>query len=144
MPDSLLSLLNDPYLFSNSGETTTKEIMKRFQDRRGQISITDVNEAYNRPDNTRPPPRRVETDPSLWQGETTVRTIHEPSVPYASSGQGTPPQRFRNPEDQPSPYQSQYDHSDSNLESSEHSQRRDWRNSGWGQQGNGLGVGGNS
>lgn len=151
VPDEILGLLNDPYIFSNSGDLSTKDILKRFQDRRGQISISDVNEVYNRQDSsTRPPARRVETDPAVWQGEATVRTIQEPPMVHSQNGPGTPPNRWRGRNDgpNPSPYGgSQFNQSDSQLDNSEHSQRREWRNSnsGWRQQGNGgLGVSGNS
>ncbi|KAK7409187.1 Rho-type GTPase activating protein Rga1 [Neonectria punicea] len=152
VPDEILGLLNDPYIFSNSGELSTKDILKRFQDRRGQISIADVNEVYNRQDNsTRPPARRVETDPAVWQGEATVRTIQEPSMVHTQNGPGTPPARWRGRNDMtnPSPYgnANQFNQSDPQLDNSEHSQRREWRNSnsaGWGRQGGGLGVSGNS
>jgi hypothetical protein len=150
VPDEILSLLYDPHIFSSSGELTSKEIMKRYQERRGQISIGDVNEVYNRPDNsTRPPPKRVETDPAVWQGEASVRHVQDPAMPpptYGTPGgtpQGTPPQsRWRGPSE-PSPYRGGYNHSDTQLDSDQ-SQRRDWRNSGWGRQGGGLGVSGNS
>lgn len=104
---------------------------------------------YNRQDNsTRPPARRVETDPAVWQGEATVRTIHDPSMPYANNGvSGTPPSRFRGRPDMgnPSPYgASQFNQSDSQVDNLEHSQRREWRNSGFSRQGSGLGVSGNS
>ncbi|POR38884.1 Rho-type GTPase-activating protein 1 [Tolypocladium paradoxum] len=149
VPDELLTLLNDPYLFSNSGDITTKEILKRFQDRRGQIPVTEISAVFNRQDNsTRSPPRRAETDPSVWQGERSVRPVQDPAVPNAVySGQGTPPQRWGGPGEHasPSPYNnSRFNHSDGNLENSEHSQRGEWRNSAWGRRGGGLGVGGNS
>lgn len=148
VPDEILGLLNDPYIFSNSGEITTKEILKRFQDRRGQISITEVNEVYNRQDNsTRPPARRVETDPALWQGEASVRPMQDPPMPHANNGPGTPPTRWRGRNDlaNPSPYAAnQFNQSDSQLDSAEHSRRREWRNSGLARQGSGLGVSGNS
>lgn len=153
VPDEILALLSDPYIFSANGDLTTKEILRRFQERRGQISITEVNEVYNRQDNSsRPPPRRVETDPALWQGEASVRHVHETTTPYGvsplgsaqPSQHGTPPTggRWRGPSE-PGPYTSQFNHSDSNLDSPEN-QRRDWRNSGWGRQGSGLGVSNNS
>ncbi|KAH7326565.1 RhoGAP domain-containing protein [Stachybotrys elegans] len=145
VPDEILTLLNDPYIFSNNAEVTTKEILKRFQDRRGQVAITDVNEVYNRADHSfRPPPRRVETDPTVWQGETTVRPVQDVPMPPGEAGHGTPPQRFRKGMEGPgSPYQqNQFNQSDTHLDS-EHSQRREWRNSAWGRQGSGLGVGGN-
>lgn len=147
VPDEILALLNDPYLFSSSGELTTKEIMKRFQERRGQVSIADVNEVYNRQESsTRPPPRRVETDPALWQGEASVRHVQE-TPPYGASPHGPqqgPPSnggRFRGPSE-PGPYSSQFNQSDSHIDSPDN-QRREWRNSNWGRQGGGLGVSGN-
>ncbi|KAM3509498.1 hypothetical protein MY10362_000578 [Beauveria mimosiformis] len=134
VPDELLTLLNDPFLFSSSSEITTKEIQKRIQDRRGQIPIADVAEVYNRPDVTsRAPPKRVETDPSLWQGERTVRPVQDPPGHYSHSNQGTPPQRWRNPDD-PSPYHnSNYNRSEGHLARTDHNPR-EWRNSGWQQQ----------
>ncbi|TWU78019.1 hypothetical protein ED733_006460 [Metarhizium rileyi] len=146
VPDDLLSLLNDPYIFSNSGEITTKEILKRFQDRRDQLPAVDVSEVYNRPDiSTRSPPKRVDTDPSIWQGERTVRRVQDNSAPSVSSGQGTPPQRWPGPGEQQlrGPYNPRLNHSDSHLDNSD-GPRGDWRNSGWGRRGGGLGVGGNS
>lgn len=146
VPDELLTLLNDPYIFSNAGEITTKEILKRFQDRRGQISLTEVSEVYNRQDtSSRSPPKRVETDPSLWQGERTVRPVQDPPMhPTSNSGLGTPPQRWAHPGDhRQNPYDSRFNHSDSQLDSSD-GQKGEWRNSAWGRRGGGLGVGGNS
>ncbi|TQV95712.1 Rho GTPase activator (Lrg11) [Cordyceps javanica] len=134
VPDDLLTLLNDPYLFSGSTEITTKEILKRFQDRRGQIPAAEITEVYNRPDlSSRSPPKRVETDPSLWQGERTVRPVQDPPSHYSQSNQGTPPQKWRNPDD-PSPYSnSNYNRSEGHLARTEHNPR-DWRSSGWPQQ----------
>lgn len=146
VPDDLQTLLNDPYLFSSSTEITTKEILKRFQDRRGQVPAAhDITEVYNRPDlSSRSPPKRVETDPSVWQGERTVRPVQDVPAPYAHSSQGTPPQRWKNPDDQPSPYNhNHYNRSEGHLTQTEHNPR-EWRNSGWGQQPGGLGVGNNS
>ncbi|PHH69315.1 hypothetical protein CDD80_6833 [Ophiocordyceps camponoti-rufipedis] len=149
VPDELLNLLNDPYLFSNSGEITTKEILRRFQDRRGQVPAADVGEVYNRQDSsTRSPPRRVETDPAVLQGEktVTVRPVMDPTTPHAAySGQATPPNKWHGPTDQPSLYEGErLNRSDSHLDSSEHGQRGEWRNSAWGRRGGGVGVGGNS
>ena len=39
---------------------------------------------------------------------------------------------------------SHFNNSDNQLSGTEDSPRRDWRNSAWGRQGGGLGVGGNS
>jgi hypothetical protein len=149
VPDEILALLSDPYIFSGNAEVTTKEILKRFQDRRGQVVVTDFVEApHNRADlSYRPPPRRVETDPAVWQGEAaTVRPVQE-ALPmgHAHSSQGTPSQKpWKTPEGHGSPYSNQFNHSDSQLANPEHSQRREWRNSAWGRQGSGLGVGGNT
>ncbi|PHH86725.1 hypothetical protein CDD83_9828 [Cordyceps sp. RAO-2017] len=152
VPDELLTLLNDPYLFSNSGEITTKEILRRFQDRRGQVSTAEVGEVFSRHDtSTRSPPRRVETDPSVLQGERTVRPVQDPSMPVYS-GHGTPPQQKwagggggGGGSEHASPYSdSRFNRSDGQLDSSEHSQRGEWRNSAWGRRGGGVGVGGNS
>ncbi|OAA64861.1 Rho GTPase-activating protein domain protein [Cordyceps fumosorosea ARSEF 2679] len=145
VPDDLLTLLNDPYLFSSSTEITSKEILKRFQDRRGQIPAAEITEVYNRPDlSSRSPPKRVETDPSLWQGERTVRPVQD-APHYAQSNQGTPSAKWRNPDD-PSPYQhSNYNRSEGHLTQTEHNPH-EWRNSGWQQQQQhpgGLGVGNN-
>lgn len=145
VPDDLLALLNDPYLFSSSTEITTKEILKRYQDRRGQIPASEFTEVFNRPDiSSRSPPKRVETDPSLWQGERTVRPVQDAPPHYAQSNQGTPPQRWRNPDD-PSPYHNtNYNRSEGHLAQTDHNPR-EWRNSGWQKQQQqhpgGLGVG---
>lgn len=144
VPDELLTLLNDPYLFSGSGEITTKEILKRFQDRRGQVKITEVSEAYNRQDmSSRSPPKHIETDPALWQAERTVRPIHDPSASQGTTPPG-PPALWPQGEERPSPYKnSNYTTSEGNLSGSEHNQRGDWRNSAWGRHPGGLGVGNN-
>jgi len=151
VPDELLTMLNDPYLFNNNGEITTKEILKRFQDRQGQRQPplpSDASEVpHNRPDtSTRPPPRRVDTDPSLWQQESTVQRMQEPSLPYTNSGQSTPPQAWRGRDEgagHVSPYTQQFD-SDPQLAPGENDgQRREWRNSGWGRQNGGVAMGNN-
>ncbi len=146
MPDDLLTLLHDPYLFSGSSEITTKEILKRFQDRRGQMPIPEISEVYNRQEiPSRSPPKRVETDPSLWQAERTVRPVQDPPAPFTSmSRQNTPPQRWRNPDDQPSPYSDHhYNRSETHLSHPDNEQN--WQqNSAWGRHPGGLGVGGNS
>jgi hypothetical protein len=156
VPDDILALLNDTTIFgSSNSELTTKEILKRFQDRKGQMPVVEISEVYNRADNsTRPPPRRVETDPAVWQEETTVRPVQDvPMPPYMVSGASTPsgPPGARGQEDmghlgQPStPWKNQhFNRSDGHVDSPTHGTRKEWRNSGCGRQGNGLGVGGNS
>lgn len=146
VPDELLNFLNDPYIFSNSGEITTKEILKRFQDRRGQVPAGEVSEVFNRQDvSTRSPPKRVETDPSVWQGERTVRRVQDSSSTSINQGQGSPPPKWpQGTENHPrGPYDPRFNHSDSQLSSSD-GKRGEWRNSAWGRRGGGLGVGGDS
>lgn len=146
-------MVNDPFVFGNTADLTTKDILKRYQDRMGQRpGLGEVNEVFNRPDNSsRPPPRRVETDPALWQQqESSVRTVQEPPMPippFNQTNPGTPPQRWRPHEENghPSPYGgSQYEHSD--TEGPSEAQKREWRQSGgvWGRQNSGVGVGGNT
>lgn len=144
VPDELLTLLNDPYLFSNTGEATTKEILKRFQDRRGQAPVAEVSEVFNRLDtSTRSPPKRVETDPAVLQSERPVRPVQDQG---GFSGQETSPHKWTGGgSDGASPYNNgRFNRSDSQLDNSEHSQRVEWRNSAWGRRGGGVGIGGNS
>ncbi|KAK1690740.1 RhoGAP domain-containing protein [Colletotrichum godetiae] len=153
VPEELMEMVNDPFVFGNTADLTTKDILKRYQDRMGQRpGLGEVNEVFNRPDNSsRPPPRRVETDPALWQQqESSVRTVQEPPMPIPPFNQpnpGTPPQRWRPHEENghPSPFGgSQYEHSD--TEGPSEAQKREWRQSGgvWGRQNGGVGVGGNT
>ncbi|TDZ12832.1 Rho-type GTPase-activating protein 1 [Colletotrichum spinosum] len=148
VPDELMDLVNDPFVFGNTADLTTKDILKRYQDRMGQRpGFGEVNEVFNRPDNpTRPPPRRVETDPALWQQqEISVRTVQEPPMPlYNQPHPNTPPQRWRGNDENghPSPYGSQFEPSDS--EAPTDAQKKEWRNSGWARQNSGVGVGGNT
>ena len=142
----MVSLLNDPFLFNSNGDITTKEILKRFQDRQGQMQLPEAGEAYNRQDNSnRPPPKRVDADPAIWQQESSVRPMQDPAMPYGSNP-GTPPKSWRGQEDsgRQSPYGQQLEPSDSNPDNPENgdgNQRREWRNSGWGRQNNNNGVG---
>ncbi|KOS20247.1 Rho-type GTPase-activating protein 1 [Escovopsis weberi] len=146
VPEEIVNFLTDPNLCNTQGDTSTKEILKRYQDRRGQSSAQDVAEIYKRLDSsTQSLPKRGETDPSVWQGERSVRPMQDPPAPFSnSSGQATPPTRFKAPEDQPSPYNaSQLTPSESLLDASDPNQRPDWRNSGMGRHPGGLGVGDN-
>lgn len=146
VPDELLALLNDASIFSISGEITSKEILKRFQDRRGQLPVADAGESYSRQDgSSHSPPKRVETDPAVWQAERTVRRVQD--GPSSNANQRTPPQRWppsgRNDQTR-GPYDPRFNRSDSHLENSD-GQRSEWRNSGaWGRRGGGVGVGGDS
>lgn len=146
VPDEIASYLNDQSFFSNGGsELTTKEILKRFSDRNangnnhGPRHTTEVTEvAPGRHENpTRPYPRRMESDPSSWQNESSVRTVQDSQPPY---GPGTPPQprrgpHYEGPPGQPSPYGM------GGAETPDSGPQRpppDWRNSGAVRQNSGL------
>ena len=128
-----MDTLNDPSLFSNNGELTTKEILKRFGDRSangGARSYGDVSEVVNRHDyGIRPLARRVETDPSLWQDERRVQPMQDPPMPYTMSNQGTPPKyRGDGPDEgHPSPFAQEFDGPGGPPD--ERNGRREWRNS---------------
>ncbi|KAJ9142073.1 Rho-type GTPase-activating protein 1 [Pleurostoma richardsiae] len=147
VPDDLVDVLHDQSLFSNNGEITTKEILKRFGDRRvngAQASYADVGEYVGRYDAAgRPLARRVETDPSVWQDERSVRPIQEPMPPYIHSAQSTPPPKWRNPDDpqaSASPYNQSFEAADTGSGSTDPNQRREWRNSGWNRPNGSVGV----
>lgn len=145
-------LSDQTLLYSKDGEITTKEILKRFGDRRvqgGQPQFGDASELMQRHHEIagRPPPRRVETDPSAWQSETSVRTVQqEPTLPYIgqqSLQQGTPPQqKWWGPDDgNNSPFSQQqgFNGSTENLDRGTPGggqggaprPSREWRNSGY-------------
>ncbi|KAH7035293.1 RhoGAP domain-containing protein [Microdochium trichocladiopsis] len=121
VPVELMDILGDSSLFSNSGEITTKEILKRIESRAvsGGVRQYDVEYAGRQDANRRPLATRVETDPIAWQKESSVRPIQEPAYP---SGQnpGTPPQKWRNPD---------FPRGDDGLDPPDKSQRREWRQS---------------
>ncbi|KAK3902407.1 hypothetical protein C8A05DRAFT_33886 [Staphylotrichum tortipilum] len=173
VPDDLVSILNDQQLFNSSGDLTTKEILKKFSDRslgpRQYVEITEVAPGRHEIP-TRPPARRVETDPSQWQHESSVRPMQDQQLPPQFAGQQMqqmstpPPQRRGGPYDAPPPQgqQSPYGQYDQqgppppSLPQGGSMQeggggrggqpQREWRNSGapppgWGRQGSGLTTG---
>jgi hypothetical protein len=83
---------------------------------------------------------RVDTDPSqqyAWQKETTVRHIQEPSVSFnGNTNQNTPPQQQWHGQDAEQPT---YLRNDDNTQPD--TQRREYRNSGWGRSQNNGSVG---
>ncbi|KAK5654995.1 hypothetical protein OQA88_6754 [Cercophora sp. LCS_1] len=98
VPDELAEYLTDQSFSANGGELTTKEILRRFSDRNanghGPRHYTEVTEVSRHENATRPPPRRIETDPASWQ-ESSVRPVQDPPTPYGNPHQGTPPQPRR-------------------------------------------------
>ncbi|KAK3693843.1 hypothetical protein B0T22DRAFT_53220 [Podospora appendiculata] len=156
IPEDLLDALSDPTLNNTNreGDLTSKEILKRFGDRSangsGPRQYAEVTEFVGRHENpSRPPPRRMETDPSSWQQETSVRTVQEPTIPFTSGPQqGTPPQTKRGLADgapiHQSPY-GQFERTTSNTAVPEGGgggggdrKAKEWRNSGWGRQSGGA------
>ncbi|KAH8885186.1 RhoGAP-domain-containing protein [Thozetella sp. PMI_491] len=143
VPDDLVDLLLDSTLFNN-GDITTKEIIKRFGDRpmngSRQFDIKEMGQ-HNNP--SRPPPRRVDTDPAYLHQESSVRPVQEPTIPFTNVPQGTPPPRWRGPEDgPPSQYpQPQFESPGPPGDGDRNQQRREWRNSGWGRQNSGVTTG---
>ncbi|KAK3330384.1 hypothetical protein B0H66DRAFT_572464 [Apodospora peruviana] len=172
VPDDLVAALSDQSLFGNNTDLTTKEILKRFSDRStsglAPRQYADVAEIVGRHENnpSRPPPRRMETDPSSWQQERSVRTVQDPTMPPFNGGpgtQGTPPppaKRDRGPyealtpgqqrpkQQHPSP-SGQYDSPgtpEPGAGGVAGQPRREWRNSntnqpGWSRQGSGVTMG---
>jgi hypothetical protein len=165
VPGDILEILSDPSFFGDNGEITTKEILKRLGERQafrpsqggdvGGAGGGFNHEVMGRHDNSsRPLARRVETDPSVLQPETSVRTVQEPpqqatggpggGMPYAGQGpnQTPPPPRWRPEDGRGSPYSHHTAGGDDGYErgyapqQDERGDRRDWRNSAWRAQGN--------
>ncbi|KAI0397868.1 RhoGAP-domain-containing protein [Xylariaceae sp. FL0594] len=118
VPAEIMDILSDSTLFSNSGDITTKEILKRIEGRaaNGSSKLYENTEFASRQETRRPMPTRIETDPV---------PIQEPTIPFTTT-QGSLPQQWRHPDTGSTPYQEQYERS-----GTPHGQRREWRNSGW-------------
>ncbi|KAL2018862.1 hypothetical protein VTK56DRAFT_287 [Thermocarpiscus australiensis] len=147
VPDDLVDMLNDQSLFGGNGDITTKEILKRFSDRNanglGPRQYAEVTEIVGRHEiPSRPPPRRIETDPASWQQESSVRPVQEPSIPFAGPAQGTPPRRgpYEGPSQQHAPY-GQFDQTGTPDSNNPNQPQREWRNSAWARQNSGLTTG---
>ncbi|KAI0008045.1 rho-type GTPase-activating protein [Xylariaceae sp. FL0662B] len=143
VPVEIMDILSDSTLFSNNGDITTKEILKRIEARatNGAPRPYDNSEFIGRQDNKRPTATRVDTDPALWQQESSVRPVQEPTIPFTAA-QGTPPQKWRKPDNGPSPHNTnQYERADNQHEQPENDPRREWRNSGWGRPNNSVTTG---
>ncbi|ORY60149.1 RhoGAP domain-containing protein [Pseudomassariella vexata] len=142
VPDEIMDILSDSSLFSNNGDITTKEILKRIGDRGNGAQRYDT-ELVNRQENTRPMATRVDTDPSQWPQERSVRHVQDAAAPVSANAQGTPPSKWRGPENGPSPYTNQQQERNENQpENPENGPRREWRNSGaWGRQNSSITTG---
>ncbi|KAJ5917193.1 hypothetical protein N7466_010747 [Penicillium verhagenii] len=88
IPEDLQSILNDPTLFRENAEVTTKEILKRYGDiARGSFSTRPDNggETFTITNSNRhntPTSARIESDPSqdaAWQMQSSVRHVPGPS-----------------------------------------------------------------
>ncbi|KAI0124681.1 rho-type GTPase-activating protein 1 [Xylariales sp. AK1849] len=134
VPDELMDILGDSNLFSSSGDITTKEILKRIGDRSAGGPKQYDTEFVNRQDTARPTATRVDTDPAAYQQERSVRPVAPESTMSYGANQGTPPQRWRGPDNGQSPYANQHE-VENVSQPPENGQRREWRNSGWRQNG---------
>lgn len=94
-------MLGDSSLFSGSAELTTKEILKRYNEHakaptaNGPSSPGSSPQTYSRSGNrqqTAPTVQRIDTDPNVWQNESSVRHVGGPTagLTYSSSQQQTP------------------------------------------------------
>ncbi|KAL2757452.1 hypothetical protein ACRALDRAFT_2100347 [Sodiomyces alcalophilus JCM 7366] len=149
VPEEVMQLMEDPSVITGgaNADLSTKEILKRFQDRMGQRpAYGEVSEVHNRQDNSsRPPPTRVDTDPAALTQASSVRPVQDPSMPYSGShpGSGAPPQFLRGPSD-PTHTAVYRNNSEPIIDHADGNQRKEWRNSAWGRPNGGVGVGGNT
>lgn len=94
-------MLGDSSLFSGSAELTTKEILKRYNEHakapgaNGPSPGSSPQQTYSRSGNRQqsaPTVQRIDTDPNVWQNESSVRHVGGPTagMTYGSSQQQTP------------------------------------------------------
>ena len=147
--------MNDPVLFNNTSDITTKEILKRYGEistnggPKHQVETVDSPASGWSKDSGRPLApvvTRVDTDPSqahAWQKESSVRHVQDPNLPFGgSSNQNTSPQQQWPGQDLEQPH---YPYRNGTPDSQHDAQRREYRNSGWGRPQNGsVGVTGAS
>ncbi|RWA11391.1 hypothetical protein EKO27_g3722 [Xylaria grammica] len=132
VPAEVMGILSDSSLFSNSGEMTTKEILKRIEGRvpNGLKQYDGAEFASRQESHRRTTATRVDTDPTLLQ---------EPTIPFTNT-QGTPPPQWRHPDNSDNiPHPEQYERS--GTPQADIGQRKEWRNSGWGKPNNSLATG---
>ncbi|KAI1345126.1 rho-type GTPase-activating protein [Xylariaceae sp. FL0016] len=142
VPAEIMDILSDSTLFSNNSDITTKEILKRIESRAPNGGPRQYEtEFVGRQDNKRPMATRVDTDPTMWHQESSVRPVMpEPTIPFPSNQGGTPP-KWRKPDNSQMPYSNQYERSDTQQAHPENGQRKEWRNSGWGGQNSSVTTG---
>lgn len=155
MPEDLQSILGDQTLFNNSGDITTKEILKRYGDIGGNglarlpTETVESSPAGKSKDGSgralAPVVTRVDTDPyqaHAWQKESSVRHVQDGPSPYAgASSQNTPPQQWQGQdlEKPTAPYG--HRNGSGTPDSQDSAARREYRNSAWTRQQNGpVGV----
>ncbi|KAI1322190.1 RhoGAP-domain-containing protein [Xylariaceae sp. FL0255] len=121
VPAEIMDILSDSSLFSNNGDITTKEILKRIENRGSNGGRPFENAEYASRQNNykRLTPTRIDSDPTVLQ---------EPTIPFTNAP-GTPPQQSRNLDHSERMYPDQ--HERSGTPQAENGQRREWRNSGW-------------
>ncbi|KAJ3572222.1 hypothetical protein NPX13_g5122 [Xylaria arbuscula] len=132
VPAEIMGILSDSSLFSNSGDITTKEILKRIEGRGPNtgMKLEGAEFGSRQESHRRAMATRVDTDPALLQ---------EPTIPFTNT-QGTPPPQWRNPDNTDIPHPEQYERSGT-PQADQHSQRKEWRNSGWGKPNSSLATG---
>lgn len=160
VPEDLLSILNDTSLFNNSGDITTKEILKRYGDiaanggPRHQVETTQGKPPRSKDGSGRAqhaPVVRVDTDPTqqnAMQTETSVRHVQENPQGNVTDNSPSTQTHWRGDElDHISPYAQTGYPSRDNLPFAKRAGnggdtpdslkengagQRNWRNSGWG------------
>ena len=99
-------MLGDSTLFSGSAELTTKEILKRYNEQaKAPTSPSSTSQSFSRGGRPAlPPVQRIETDPSIWQTESSVRHVGGPGgMSYGPSSNQHTPTGGNNPYDLPGP-----------------------------------------
>lgn len=132
VPDELMDMLSDSSLY---GDMTTKEIMRRLQDRSTSGSRPYEQETFTRQDAMRPLATRVDTDPGTLHQERSVRPVQDAAAPMPGNAS------HRRPDGSPAPFPEQPAQGENQGETMENGQRREWRNSAWGRQNSSITTG---
>lgn len=127
-----MDMLSDSSLY---GDMTTKEIMRRLQDRSTSGPRPYEQETFTRQEAMRPLATRVDTDPGTWHQERSVRPVQDAAAPMARNASN------RRPDGSPAPFPEQPAQGENQGEATENGQRREWRNSAWGRQNSSITTG---